>query len=143
VIVVVGVSHRTAPLAVREALAVPRERMAEALCRLREVAGLREAMLLSTCNRVEVYGRAEEPRAGPLAEALAALHARPLRELEPHLYALEGEAAGERVRRSGNASRWCWKGGWSRIIFLAGAGRTMHGIDVAGQFKPLRPSLLA
>ncbi len=92
-IVVVGLSHRTAPLAVREALAVPRERIAEALRRLREEAGLLEAMLLSTCNRVEVYGRAEEPRAGPLAEALAALHTRPLRDLEPHLYRLEGDAA--------------------------------------------------
>ena len=92
-IVVVGLSHRTAPLAVREALAVPRERIAEALRRLREEAGLTEAMLLSTCNRVEVYGRAEEPRGGPLAEALAALHARVPSELEGHLYKLEGDAA--------------------------------------------------
>src|SRR6185436_1086511 len=67
VIVVVGLSHRTAPLAVREALAVPKERIAEALQRLRAEAGLAEAMLLSTCNRVEVYGRAEEPRAQPVA----------------------------------------------------------------------------
>ena len=92
-IVVVGLSHRTAPLAVREALAVPREGIAEALRRLREEAGLTEAMLLSTCNRVEVYGQADEPRAQPLAEALAAIHARPLADLESHLYRLEGEAA--------------------------------------------------
>ena len=92
-IVVVGLSHRTAPLAVREALAVPRERIAEALRRLRDEAGLAEAMLLSTCNRVEVYGRAEEARTGPLAEALLALHARTPSDLEAHLYRLEGEEA--------------------------------------------------
>lgn len=92
-IVVVGLSHRTAPLAVREALAVPRERIGDALRRLRDEAGLAEAMLLSTCNRVEVYGRAEAARAGPVAEALAALHARTPSDLEAHLYRLEGEAA--------------------------------------------------
>ena len=63
-IVVVGVSHRTAPLAVREALAFPRERMAEALRGCATEAGLEEAMILSTCNRVEIYGRAEADDAG-------------------------------------------------------------------------------
>ena len=92
-IVVVGLSHRTAPLAVREALAVPRERIAEALHRLKAEAGLAEAMLLSTCNRVEVYGRAEESRAVALTAALAALHARSPSDLEAHIYRLEGEAA--------------------------------------------------
>jgi glutamyl-tRNA reductase len=93
VIVVVGVSHRTAPLAIREALAVPKERQPEALQRLREEAGLREAMLLSTCNRVEVYGRAGDSPTVPLEEALARLHSRPLESLTPHLYRLEGDAA--------------------------------------------------
>jgi glutamyl-tRNA reductase len=80
VIVVVGVSHRTAPLEVREALAFPKERLAEALARAREVAGLEEAMILSTCNRVEVYGRPREDQAeAALAvEAfLAGFHGRP------------------------------------------------------------------
>jgi glutamyl-tRNA reductase len=93
VIVVVGLSHRTAPLAVREALAVSRESVGEALRRLREEAALREAMLLSTCNRVEVYGWAEEARTEALAEALARWHARELAALEPYLYRLEGDAA--------------------------------------------------
>jgi glutamyl-tRNA reductase len=93
VIVVVGLSHRTAPLTVRERLAVPKERVAEALRRFREEAGLREAMLLSTCNRVEVYGCAEEPPAERVAQVLARWHASDLASLERHLYRLEGEAA--------------------------------------------------
>ena len=92
-IVVVGLSHQTAPLEVREALACPRERMGEALERLREESGLAEAMILSTCNRVEIYGRAPESVAEPAAEFLARFHGRRLDELESYLYRLEGEPA--------------------------------------------------
>src|SRR5687767_9907763 len=59
-ILVVGISHRTAPLALRERLAVARDLLPATLQRLQTEAGLAEAMLLSTCNRVEVYGRGEE-----------------------------------------------------------------------------------
>jgi glutamyl-tRNA reductase len=93
VIVVVGLSHETAPLAIREALAFPRERLAEALARLRSQTPLDEAMILSTCNRVEVYGRATEPCADSIAAFLAQYHERPPSEIEPHLYRLEGDAA--------------------------------------------------
>jgi glutamyl-tRNA reductase len=93
VIVVVGLSHQTAPLAVREALAFPEDRLEEALERAQEEAGLSEAMILSTCNRVEVYGRAPEPVTQHVAEFLARFHDRKLEELRPHLYQLEGEAA--------------------------------------------------
>ena len=92
-IVVVGLSHETAPLAIREALAFPKERLAEALARLRSETPLGEAMILSTCNRVEVYGRATEPCADAIAAFLAQYHERPPSEIEPHLYRLEGDAA--------------------------------------------------
>ncbi|HXK09405.1 MAG TPA: glutamyl-tRNA reductase [Vicinamibacteria bacterium] len=92
-ILVVGLNHETAPVAVREALAFPKERLAEALARVREDAGLGEAMILSTCNRVEVYGRSGEGAGGAVAAFLARYHGRDPAELEPHLYRLEGEAA--------------------------------------------------
>ena len=92
-IVVVGLNHETAPLPVREALAFPKERLAEALAKLREETGLGEAMILSTCNRVEVYGRASSPCADAVASFLARFHERPVSDLEPHLYRLEGDAA--------------------------------------------------
>ena len=72
-IVVVGVSHRTAPLAVREALAFPRDQLRDALLRLRAETGAGEAMILSTCNRVELYTRQDDPGA---VEALESFHAR-------------------------------------------------------------------
>jgi glutamyl-tRNA reductase len=95
VIVVVGLNHETAPVAVREALAFPKERLGDALVRVREEAGLGEAMILSTCNRVEVYARSSAT-ASPseaIASFLAAFHGKTPGEVEPHLYKLEGEAA--------------------------------------------------
>jgi glutamyl-tRNA reductase len=93
VIVVVGVNHTTAPLAVREALAFPKDALREALTRLRQEAGLGEAMILSTCNRVEIYGRAQQVYSDDVAEFLARYHARPRAELDAHLYRLDGDDA--------------------------------------------------
>jgi glutamyl-tRNA reductase len=93
VIVVVGLSHETAPLAIREAFAFPKERLAEALARLRSETPLGEAMILSTCNRVEIYGRASEPCADAIAAFLAQYHERPPEEIAPHLYRLQGDEA--------------------------------------------------
>jgi glutamyl-tRNA reductase len=52
----VGISWRTAPVAVREKLAIPDEEAAALLAALVRVPGVREAMLISTCNRVEIFG---------------------------------------------------------------------------------------
>jgi glutamyl-tRNA reductase len=56
----IGLSHKTAPLSVRERMALPEERQVEVL---RGLQGVPEAMLISTCNRVEVYAVATEPSA--------------------------------------------------------------------------------
>ena len=92
-IVVVGLNHETAPVGVREALAFPKERLPEALARVREEAGLGEAVILSTCNRVEVYGRSAEESLDAVSAFLARFHGREPAEIAPHLYRLEGEAA--------------------------------------------------
>jgi glutamyl-tRNA reductase len=93
VIFVVGLSHETAPVAVREAMAFAKERLAEALGRIRSETPAAEAMILSTCNRVEVYGRSEKPALEAVADFLARFHGRRPEELAPHLYRLEGEEA--------------------------------------------------
>jgi glutamyl-tRNA reductase len=54
-IVVVGLSHKTAPVEVREKLSFPEATVPEALKKLMEYEGLRESLILSTCNRVELY----------------------------------------------------------------------------------------
>ena len=53
---VAGMSYRTAPVEVRETLAVTPSHLAEQACRLQVEGELDEVVLLSTCNRVEIYG---------------------------------------------------------------------------------------
>src|SRR5262245_26855171 len=53
---VAGLSYKTAPVEVREKLAVPPSRLRCHGCRLKLAGNLAEVVLLSTCNRVEVYG---------------------------------------------------------------------------------------
>jgi glutamyl-tRNA reductase len=57
---VVGLNHQSASLEVREKLAFPPERQAEALADLAAQPGVTEAVLVSTCNRTEVYCRADD-----------------------------------------------------------------------------------
>lgn len=87
---VFGISHKTAPLEEREALAFPRDTMGETLVRLRAEAGLQEVMILSTCNRVEIYARAEQDAAAADAVAafVCAFHRRSRGELARHTYCL-------------------------------------------------------
>ncbi len=58
---VAGLSHHTAPVEVREQLALDADKLREILADLAEAGTLAEAMFLATCNRVEVYGVAEVP----------------------------------------------------------------------------------
>ncbi|HEX5550456.1 MAG TPA: glutamyl-tRNA reductase, partial [Nitrospira sp.] len=95
-IVVVGLSHKTAPVEIRERLAVPESRLGEALTRLCGYSGIKEGMLLSTCNRVEVYAVVEELEAGysRIQEFLADAHLSVSSEqLTPHLYWQTGDRA--------------------------------------------------
>ena len=55
-VVVIGVSHKTAPVEIRERFAAGAEILPELLARLTARPELEEAMFLSTCNRVEVIG---------------------------------------------------------------------------------------
>jgi len=93
-ILIVGVSHRTAPLAVREALAFPSEQIPNHLKRLHEGTGLAEAMILSTCNRVELYASADGANAvDSLVSCLATSHEKSRAEIEDSLYRLAGDDA--------------------------------------------------
>jgi glutamyl-tRNA reductase len=88
-LLVLGVSHRTAPVAVRERLAIVPEAMAEALAELTRLPSVREAALLSTCNRVEIYAAVDQDgdrAAQGLAETLARRAGVPSLELAAHLY---------------------------------------------------------
>ena len=57
---VLGINHHSAPLEVREKLAFPPEAQGDALTSLAARPGVSEAVLVSTCNRTEVYCRADD-----------------------------------------------------------------------------------
>lgn len=87
-LLVMGLSHRTAPLAVRERLAVAPEQMIETIRSLVTLSPIREAALVSTCNRVEVYVASPDPDAAlaALRRDLAERAGTTEVELGPHLY---------------------------------------------------------
>ncbi len=68
---VVGISHRTAPVALREQLAVPDAVVGDRLRAARALDGVTEALLLNTCNRVELYAVVENTELEPLVGWLA------------------------------------------------------------------------
>jgi glutamyl-tRNA reductase len=88
-LLVLGVSHKTAPVGVRERLAVVPETMDALLAELTTLPSVREAALLSTCNRVEIYAAVDadaDRAARGLAEALARHAGVTSLELGAHLY---------------------------------------------------------
>ena len=88
-LLLVGVNHRTAPLEVRERLAVAGAAMEETLGGLRALGGIDGAAVLSTCNRVEaVVSAASEDVLESVVDWLCARASAPRDELEKHLYVL-------------------------------------------------------
>ena len=67
-----GLNHRTAPVEIREKFSIPQEKIMMVLANLEEVSGIREAVVLSTCNRSEVYAVVEQ--AGDLFPVVKVWH---------------------------------------------------------------------
>ena len=93
---VVGCSHHGTSIALRERLAFSREQLREALDHWRRVFPGVEAVLLSTCNRVEIYAATEretEPGLDQIAGFLARFHGLDPAEVVKHLYQYSDDAA--------------------------------------------------
>ena len=89
---VTGLNHKTAPVELRERLAIAKDALPEATRALLRSPGVREAMILSTCNRVElvVSHNGTEPQ---LPRFLAEHFSLDRTVLEPHLYQYQDEEA--------------------------------------------------
>jgi glutamyl-tRNA reductase len=81
----IGVNHNTAPVEVRERLAIPESRLPEALQRLVKHPGVEEGLILCTCNRVELLARTRNG-ATDLRGFLHEYFHLGASEVEPHLY---------------------------------------------------------
>lgn len=103
-IILVGLNHRTAPVELREKLALTGCAQQMALDALRNQTAqsdLQEGVILSTCNRLEIYATVDHSQTGwqRIERFLAHLQNIPLQELQPHLYFLEGDPAIQHLMR--------------------------------------------
>ena len=96
-LVLLGINHTTAPIEVRERLAIPAARLADATRTLLHQPGIREGLILSTCNRVELLTLQDDGETSDLlnkpsqakTDLLRFLHeyfAVPPHDIQPHLY---------------------------------------------------------
>ena len=88
---VAGLSYKTAPVELREKLAITPSKLGCYGCRLKICGDLGEVVLLSTCNRVEIYGTA--PRMTGRIDSLFRLLTQSDRDFRPHVYVREDAAA--------------------------------------------------
>ena len=99
-VAVVGISHRTAPVEIRERLAFSRSEIPTVLARVVGSGASSEAVLLSTCNRTELYFSAADERAGEAAaRALLAEQWQEPQPISTYLYAHRGRAAVDHLFR--------------------------------------------
>ena len=96
-----GASHHSAPVDLRERIDFARRGIPEALAGIADAAGIAEVVVLSTCNRAEIYTHSEtpEPVADALAAFMSAFHDVPEPELAPHLYSRQGGDAARHLFR--------------------------------------------
>ena len=96
-----GASHHSAPVDLRERIDFARRGIPEALAEVVEATGIGEAVVLSTCNRAEIYTHSEapEPVGDALAAFMSAFHDVPEPELAPHLYRRQGADAARHLFR--------------------------------------------
>jgi glutamyl-tRNA reductase len=94
-IIVVGLSHKTAPVHIREQVAFAPTGMQKPLHQVLGLPAVAEAVIVSTCNRVEIYAtsRDTEGAVAQIKRFLADFHKMDIDELDPHLYDQSGKEA--------------------------------------------------
>ncbi len=89
---VVGISHHTAPIAIRERLAFPAEGLAEALSSLAATPEVDGCAILSTCNRTEIFTSSQRRESRLITDWLHDWHKLDPGQFQEHLYHLEQSA---------------------------------------------------
>lgn len=100
-LLVIGLNHKTAPIEIRERLAFQKSEMDQALSQAHSLISVNENMILSTCNRVEVYATSAETEKAivDLKRFLSEYHRLPVVEFERNIYLFVGEEAVRHIFR--------------------------------------------
>src|SRR3984885_1905569 len=90
-----GLSHNTAPVDVRERHAFPAHKMGEALIALRDYEAVKEALMLQTCGRLEIYAELEdyEDGVGQIRQFLGNFRHGGVEDMDSYMYTLLGTQA--------------------------------------------------
>ncbi len=89
-LLVIGLNHTTAPISIRERVTFGPDIIVAALRNLTEQPGVHEAVILSTCNRTEVYCSAETDAIESTRDWLAGFHGLAVEDIAPYMYSREG-----------------------------------------------------
>lgn len=98
-LIALGLSHHTAPLALRERVVFAPERIGAALQALAETAGVRQSAILSTCNRTEIYLNVDGKAENGARQWLHEWHDMAQDDLLDHLYCHRGDSAVRHILR--------------------------------------------
>lgn len=100
-LIAIGLNHKTASIEIREKLAFSEDEMEKALLQAQSLPSLKENMILSTCNRVEIYAatRKSEAAVFDLKDFFSKFHGLSLKDFENSLYCFIGEEAARHIFR--------------------------------------------
>ena len=100
-LILVGVNHKTTPVEIREKLAFTKGKIEESVDRLFKFPDIIEHTILSTCNRVEIYARAncQDSAIKSIKQFICDFHELSLDELEDHFYSYRNKEAVEHLFR--------------------------------------------
>ncbi len=93
-----GVNHKTAPVEVRERFAIPESKLPDAVRTLASYPGIEEALIVSTCNRVEIIARSKNGTCD-IQGAAQQIYGFDVKQFEKHLYQYNSEQAVRHVFR--------------------------------------------
>ena len=94
-----GINHKTAPVALREKVAFTPDSLVEALASLKKLEGVNESVIVSTCNRTELYVNAQHDSATTLLSWLSEFHHLDVDEIEKNSYILRQDDAVKHIMR--------------------------------------------
>jgi len=95
----IGISHHTAPIEIREKVAIARSDYSERVRQLCALPGVEEVVIVGTCNRTEIYCLSTAAGKGELVDWVHRVNDLPPGELDRHLYQHEGEHAARHLIR--------------------------------------------
>ena len=94
-----GINHKTAPVALREKVAFTPDSLVEALASLKKLEGVDESVIVSTCNRTELYVNTQDESGQKLLQWLSDFHHLDVQEISTNSYVLAQDEAVKHIMR--------------------------------------------